>query len=524
MPTSSLFVAQVSSGCNSCEETFRHPSMARLMLLTDVGQAPIRSVDPRTGEPFGPSFADATVEDVKQVVGYAGAAARELQGLDVGTLAEGLDRAADAVDAASHELTRLADRETALGVDRLTGEVARTTGQMRMFAALIRDGSHLDVVRSKLPEGAPARTLLRMNLPIGVVGVFAASNFPFAFSVAGGDTASAIAAGCPVVVKAHYGHPQTSQRVADLLTEAFAQAGLPEHVFQLIHGGNETGRDLVGHPELAAVGFTGSIAGGRALFDLSARREAPIPVFAEQGSLNPVVLAPTALEDPQSVASALASSITLGSGQFCTKPGLILLPSDYETTFVEALRSRVEETGPHILLTEKIFDGYRAALDRIGQVLGVDVWTGDYNAEGFSVPAAIIRVDQATLASNDELMTEVFGPATVVVSVHDVAGLQELLGSMGGHLTGTVHGASQDPWTRAAVSGLAPVVGRLIYGGVPTGVAVDIAMHHGGPYPACTSVQHTSVGTAAIRRFLRPIAYQDMPTELLPTVLTELAL
>ncbi len=480
----------------------------------------IRSVDPRSGLAFGPPFDEADENAVGKAVARAAHAASAMASLGSALIDRGLTAAAAALDDDAEALVAIADAETALGRQRLVGEVARTTAQLRAFAALVRTGDHLDIVASKLPPGGPARDLRRMNVPLGVVGVFTASNFPFAFGAAGGDTASALAAGCPVIVKAHPGHPQTSELVVDHLRRSLTSAGFPDDAVQVVHGGLDTGRALVCHPSVAAIGFTGSTVGGRAITDLAARRAAPIPVFAEQGSINPVVLGPSAFSDVAAIARTIAASVTLGGGQFCTKPGLIVVPSEEAAAFVSELTSAVAEATPAFLLTERIHHQFVDALERLRRS-GHELIEGNADAAGFAAPSVVVTVDAPAFLADASLRAEMFGPATVVVATRDVAELTAVLAALDGNLTGAVHGSPSDEWVTRAVAVLAGKVGRLVYGGVPTGVAVDAAMHHGGPYPASSSSQHTSVGTAAIRRFLRPLAYQDFPDVLLPPVLRD---
>lgn len=479
----------------------------------------VRSVDPRTGVEFGPSFTDADANAVATAVADAVRAGEELAKLGPSAIAAGLAAAADALDADTDALVGLADSETALGTARLTSEVARTSSQLRSFATLILSGDHLERVVSRLPEGAPARELRRMNRPVGVIAVFAASNFPLAFSVAGGDTASALAAGCPVIVKAHYGHPQTSSRVAELLERALCSAGLPAKATQILHGGTDTGRALVSHPDIAAVGFTGSTAGGRALSDLAAARPAPIPVYAEQGSLNPVVIAPSAFGNIVHEAGVLAASVSTGAGQFCTKPGLIFVPDAASNQFATELEAQLAQLPTLYLLTEKIHAQFNRLVSVAAAVRGVEIWRGDSKPGGFATAATVLVTDVETFVAEPTLREELFGPATVVIRVRDEAELRAALNLMDGSLTATLHGAPDDSWLAIALESLGPKVGRLVYGGVPTGVAVAPAMHHGGPYPASSSPLHTSVGASAIYRFLRPIAYQDFPDALLPAPL-----
>lgn len=480
----------------------------------------VRSVDPRTGESFGPDFAEADPTTIDVAVTGAVAATRALARLDPARIPVALRAAAGSLDLHWDELANLADRETALGQSRLAGEVGRTTAQLRSFAAMVESGEHLDLVTSELPPGAPARELRRMNVPVGVVAVFAASNFPFAFSVAGGDTAAAVAAGCAVVVKAHHGHPQTSARVHELVSAALEGAGLPPNTLQLVYGEVATGEALVTHPGIAAVGFTGSTSGGQALSDLAARRPTPVPVYAEQGSLNPVVLAPSALSHPTAEGQALANSVALGAGQFCTKPGLMFAPIESVESLVAALTTTLADLPVLHLLTEKIHSQFLRATNVAAALPGVTFWRAEgAPGSGFRATPTVLTCDVATFVAEQALREELFGPATVVVAVADAEELSTALAVLDGNLTGTIHGDPADVWTTVAFDSLLPKVGRLVYGGVPTGVAVDPAMHHGGPYPASSSPLYTSVGTAAIRRFLRPVAFQDFPRQLLPAAL-----
>lgn len=480
----------------------------------------IRSVDPTSGVAFGPTYAAANTIDVELAVAKARRAADELALLEPATIAEALVAAAEALDRSSEELVTVANAETALGVPRLSGEVARTTSQLRSFADDIRDGRHLEIVISHLLAGAPARDLRRMNRPVGVVVVFAASNFPFAFSVAGGDTASALAAGCSVIVKAHPGHPQTSQRVGDLVEDALVSAGFPAHSLQVLHGEVETALALVDHPAVSAAGFTGSATAGGALSARAGRRPVPIPVYAEQGSVNPLLLGPTVFDQAtDDVVSMIAKSVTLGWGQFCTKPGLLLVPEDNADSFGSDLRHAIQAIPPGHLLTEAIHVRYLRQLEVVDRLEGADTWHGPEADDGFAVPAVVTSTDVEYALANPVLIEEMFGPACVIIAVHSADRIQGLVEALGGNLTATVWGSPADPWVRTAVGAFTDLVGRVIYNGVPTGVAVDPAMQHGGPYPATNSPQQTSVGTAAITRFLRPVSYQDFPAALLPAAL-----
>lgn len=424
---------------------------------------------------------------------------------------------ADALDAHIGELVDLAGEETSLGAPRLTGEVARTTGQLRMFAEVVLDGAYLEAVVDHADATAtpPRPDLRRMLRPLGPVAVFSASNFPFAFSVAGGDTASALAAGCPVIVKAHSGHPRLSRRTAELVVGALTGAGAPEGTFALIEG-RDAGIALVEHPAITAVGFTGSVAGGRALFDRAAARPAPIPFFGELGSINPVVVTPAAdAARGAELAAGLAGSFQLGAGQFCTKPGVVFVPVG--SALEASIGEHVGDTGAR-LLTPAIADGFVAGLGALLDVPGVELVGGTAPGDPASVRAAVVATDLATLAGrSDELLVEVFGPVTLLVRYDDLAALPELLAALEGSLTATVHAQDGEPIDEV-VEVLAERAGRVLFAGWPTGVAVTWSQHHGGPWPATTS-QHTSVGATAVRRFQRPIAYQDAPEHVLPPAL-----
>ncbi|MCU1410081.1 MAG: aldehyde dehydrogenase [Rhodoglobus sp.] len=420
---------------------------------------------------------------------------------------------ADALDARTADLVAVADRETHLGEGRLTGEVARTTGQLRLFADVVLEGSYLEAtIDQAAPTAAPPRPdLRRMLRPIGPVAVFSASNFPFAFSVAGGDTASALAVGCPVVVKAHPGHPELSRLTAEIVTGALATAGAPTGAFALVEG-YEDGIALVGHPAVMAVAFTGSVAGGRALHDLAAARPAPIPFYGELGSVNPVVVTGGAdAARGASLAAGLAASFTLGTGQFCTKPGVVFVP---EGSAFERALAAVDLPAAGAMLTDSIARGFASGVDRLLAVPGVELVSG--SADGPLVVAAPL---DALEAHAEELLAEVFGPVTVLVRYGSDERLLASLDKLEGSLTATLHAEESDA-TAELVERLETVAGRLLFAGWPTGVAVTWSQHHGGPWPSTTS-QFTSVGATAVRRFLRPIAYQDAPDAALPPALRD---
>ncbi|WP_434056700.1 aldehyde dehydrogenase (NADP(+)) [Leifsonia sp. McL0608] len=437
-----------------------------------------------------------------------------------------LEALAAALEADRGELVAIAHRETHLSETRLDGEVTRTAAQLRFFAGVAREGSYLEAtLDSPDPTTIPPRPdLRRMLRPLGPVAVFTASNFPFAFSVLGNDTASALAAGCAVVVKAHPGHPELSRRTAGLAVAALASAGAPDGILSLVEG-VEAGVALVQHPSIAAVGFTGSVRGGRALFDLACARRAPIPFYGELGSINPVVVTPAAAQERAAdLAAGLVGSFTRDGGQYCTKPGLVFAPSD--SGFVDALASVLADAPAQRLLTDGMSgafaDGASAFAGRddvevIGTVRASDT---DVEVAEASSPVVIVVEAATFLASREDFLAECFGPLTVVVGYADSAELSAAVGVLEGSLTATIqHAGDEDvaPLTDA----LSRIAGRVVFNGWPTGVAIAWAQHHGGSWPSTTASVHTSVGASAIRRFLTPIAYQDAPQSVLPAELQD---
>jgi NADP-dependent aldehyde dehydrogenase len=484
---------------------------------------PVLSRDPRTGEVRARVGAEADTAAVDRAVRAAHATLDALA--DRSQRSALLRAAADGVESRATELVEAADAETALGAPRLAGELARVAYQFRFFADIVDDGAFLGVVIDEPdPSATPPRPALRRwRVPIGTVAVFAASNFPFAFSVPGGDTASALAAGCPVVVKAHPDHPQTSELAAATIREAAVKVGLPADVLTLIHG-YQAGADLVRHPLIAAVGFTGSIPGGRALFDLAAARPSPIPFYGELGSLNPVLVTERAAETrPAEIAAGLVASYTLGQGQFCTKPGLVLVPAGPAG---DALTRSAEETAaeaaPGALLDARMREHFLAGFAARAAAPGVRTLAAAAAAPTDDAPQAVraglLEVDAANLGG--DLLEECFGPVTVLVRYRDAADAETVLSRLGGNLTATLHAESGEPDAAAWLTRLSRFAGRVIFGGWPTGVAVAPAMTHGGPYPA-TTTPTTSVGGTAIDRWLRPVTYQTVPPELLPPELAK---
>jgi len=482
----------------------------------------IQGFDPRTGEPVGEPVAETTDAEVDAIVASAAAAA-PVWGAEseAGRRAEALEAVADALDERAGELSVLADTETALGGERLIGEVARTTGQLRLFAQVLRDGGYADAVVS--PAVGVVPDVRRVTRPAGPVAVFAASNFPFAFSVAGGDTASALAAGCPVVVKAHEGHPVTSDVTAEVVAGALASAGAPAGTFGLVHG-VEAGLRLLRHPAIAAAGFTGSTTGGLALAKIAAERPVPIPFYGELGSVNPgVVLPGAAFARPSAIATGYAGSLTLGTGQFCTNPGLLFVPED--VGLLTAISEAVGASAGGAMLTGRIFAGYEDAVAEAADHPGVtELAAGQPGPGPWGATPRVFQLGLKEFAADLAVLSrERFGPAGLVITYASVEDLLPVLAALAGNLVGTVHldtDSAQDiELARQVIAVLEHVAGRIVCNGWPTGVAVVAAQHHGGPFPATTVPAYTSVGTAAIRRWLVPVAYQNFPAGLLPPAL-----
>src|SRR6202012_980820 len=425
----------------------------------------IQGFDPRTGEPVGEPVAETSDAEVDAIVAAAGAAF-PAWGSDeaVAVRAAALDAVADALDARVGELAAIADTETGLGGERLTGEVARTSGQLRMFAAVLRDGEYADVAET--PAQGVTPDLRRINRPLGPVAVFAASNFPFAFSVPGGDTASALAAGCPVVVKAHPDHPQTSELAAATIREAAVKVGLPADVLTLIQG-YQAGVDLVRHPLIAAAGFTGSIPGGRALFDLAAARPPPIPFYGELGSLNPVLVTERAAETrPAEIAAGLVASYTLGQGQFCTKPGLVLVPAGQAgDALTKSATEAAAEAAPGALLDARMREHFLAGFAARAAAPGVRTLTAAAAAPTGDAPqdvrAGLLEVDAADLTG--DLLEECFGPVTVLVRYRDAADAEAVLSRLGGRLTATLHAEAGEPGAAVWLTPPSPPAGRVLF-------------------------------------------------------------
>ena len=476
--------------------------------------------EPATGTAH--DFAVGTPELVDRACVAAEEAFLSYSALSRAARADFLAAIADEIDARGAEITEIGTSETGLPAARLEGERGRTTGQLRLFAAHIREGAYLDRRHdTALPDRAPLpRPDLRMmQRPIGPVAVFGASNFPLAFSTAGGDTAAALAAGCPVVVKGHSAHPGTGEIVAQAIDAAIRKCGLHPGVFSLIQGGKrDVGQALVQHPLICAVGFTGSLGGGRALFDLCAQRPTPIPFFGELGSVNPMFVLPAALgARAAALGEGWAGSLTMGAGQFCTNPGIALVPQGAAgDAFVAAAKTALDATAPQIMLTDGIARAYQDGKARFDGHSGVTAVLSQPDT-GRQASANLYETDAATFRKDHVLAEEVFGPLGLVVRVQDTAEMTDLARDLQGQLTVTLQ---MDDGDTEAAQALLPILerkaGRLLVNGFPTGVEVADTMVHGGPYPASTNFGATSVGTLSIRRFLRPVCYQGLPEALLP--------
>jgi NADP-dependent aldehyde dehydrogenase len=503
-------------------------------MITGEGLSMVKSLDARSGRAMADVRPETSPEELDRLCRKAAELAPVLAALSRRARAAMLASMAVALERRRPEVVALADRETALGEARLNGELTRSVYQLRFFGEVIEDGAYLEATVDHPRETQVGKQpdLRRFLRPLGPVAVFGASNFPLAFSVPGGDTASALAAGCPVIVKAHDAHPATSALCAEALAEGAADANVDPAVVSLVFG-EAAGRALVQHPTIKAVGFTGSTKGGRYLFELASRRADPVPFYGELGAQNPVVVTPAAAAQRASeIASGLAASFTLGTGQFCTKPGLVFLPEDEAgDRLLEAVAEAVKAMAPGAMLTERIAAAFNDGADALRRLPGVrTVAAGrgaqDGGGEGVgawpATPVVLEATREAFLAPGSPLAEECFGPVTVVVRYNDLGNLLLLLQRLEPALAAAVHAEPAEAgFAGPVLEALAEKAGRLIWNGYPTGVAVSWAMHHGGPWPATTNPLHTSVGAAAIRRWLRPICFQDVPEDLLPLVLQE---
>jgi alpha-ketoglutaric semialdehyde dehydrogenase len=490
--------------------------------------AALRALNPATGEELEPGFGVANAADVEQACFLAEQAFDPFRALPLEKRALFLEAVADNIIEIGFALIERAMQETGLPQARLEGERGRTVNQLRLFAKVVRDGDFLcAAIDSALPDRAPPRPDLRLRkVGLGPVAVFGASNFPLAFSVAGGDTASAFAAGCPVVVKAHGAHLGTSELVGRAVQRAVAACGLPEGVFSMIVGdGRTVGQQLVANGAIKAVGFTGSRAGGMALVRTAAQRHEPIPVYAEMSSINPMFLLPSMLQaEPVKLAQGFVDSLTLGAGQFCTNPGLVVaVRGDALDQFLGAAAAALEGKGAATMLTPGIHGAFESGVAKLAASDGVQrVAQGQGGGTQCAARAALYACAAATYMTTPALQDEIFGPASLVVICADEAEMLRFAARLEGQLTATVHASSGD---HALAAALLPVLerkaGRLLFNGFPTGVEVCHAMVHGGPFPSTSDSRSTSVGASAIDRFLRPVCYQNVPASLLPEALRD---
>lgn len=481
----------------------------------------VDSIDPRTGQARKAVSDEFSPEDVRRVCSTAAHVFDEIRSTDRKWRAGVLRAMADALEVDRDLIVKTADAETALGEGRLNGELTRSGYQLRLFAEVVDDGGFLEAAidhAGPTPMG-PRPDLRRMLVALGPVAVFGASNFPFAFSVPGGDTASAVAAGCPVVVKVHESHPESARLCGEALRRGASAAGAPEDIVQLVYG-RAAGAVLVQDPDIHAVGFTGSLGGGRALMELAGSRPVPIPFYGELASLNPLIVTPgAATERGARIGADLVGSFTLGGGQFCTKPGISFVPGGRAgDALVRAAAEVVRDLSGVVMLNTGIATAYRAAVEELDGATAVQK-VSEGRGEGPHAPApALLEVAAADLSGR--LTEECFGPATVVVRYDDEQQLLDALGRLPGSLTGSLHLATGEEPPRRLIDALERQTGRLIFNGYPTGVAVSWAQHHGGPWPSTNSI-HTSVGTTATRRFMRPVAWQDAPESVLPAELRD---
>lgn len=492
-------------------------------ILSAKGEVVHKTINPRLNVENPTEFIEATSDEITEATALAAEAFKTYRKVPGTQRAAFLNAIADEILALDQELLDMYVLESGLPEGRAVGERGRTVAQLRSFADMI---STEDWKRNTIDEAIPDRQplpkddLRKTVIPLGPVVVFGASNFPLAFSTAGGDTASALAAGCPVIVKAHPMHLGTSELVSSAIINAAQKTGMPNGVFSSLIGGVAVGSALVSHPTIKAVGFTGSFAGGRALFDLASKREEPIPVFAEMGSINPVVVTPSAIAKRSTqIASQYAGSITLGTGQFCTNPGLLLTLAGEETdAFIKDLAAKTTEIAAQCMLHPNIKKGFTVNALHLTAQPGIEVMGNvDAKVEDNFVMAQIATVSGADFLANPAFHNEVFGPFSLIVKSKDEDELLQIINALEGQLTGTIIAEEDDDLNlEALVEALENRVGRIIFNGVPTGVEVCPAMHHGGPYPASTDARFTSVGNHAIYRWVRPVSYQSFPKSLLP--------
>lgn len=492
------------------------------------GSESFSSFNPATGQTIPFQFLKATTQEVNLAAEKAASAFHRYSKMKGAQKALFLEAIAEEILSLGEELVTVCCDETGLPPARIEGERGRTVNQLKMFANLLKEGSWVDArIETAQPQRSPLPKpdLRYMQIALGPVVVFGASNFPLAFSVAGGDTASALAAGCPVIVKAHSAHPATSALVGTAIQRAAKKTDMPDGVFSLLYGdGTTTGMQLVKHPLVKAVGFTGSYKGGKALFDAAVSRPEPIPVYAEMGSSNPVFILPEAMKERgAAIASGFSGSVTLGVGQFCTNPGLLIYQQENQSSFTTQLKETFEKTSGGVMLSPSILHSFQEGVQERQLVDGVEkISIGDKgmsNKENIATPV-LLKTNHDTFKNTALLSEEIFGPASLIVTTPGKQEMLEIARNLSGHLTVTIHGTEKELENyQDLIHILEQKAGRIVINGFPTGVEVCSAMVHGGPFPSTTDGKTTSVGTAAICRFTRPVCYQGMPDSLLPAEL-----
>lgn len=495
---------------------------------TIAGEPKLYATNPATGETLQPGYPAGGASEVDKACALAEQAFVEYSKLPGERRAEFLEAMAAAIEDLGDELTERAMQETGLPRPRLEGERGRTCGQLRLFANVLRAGEYLDVrVESAMPERTPMPRshLAQQQIALGPVAVFGASNFPLAFSVAGGDTAAALAAGCPVIVKAHSAHPGTSELVGRAVQAAAQSSGMPEGVFSVLYGsGSELGQALIKDPRIQAVGFTGSRSGGTALLHTAQQRPQPIPVYAEMSSINPVLLLPERLEtDAEALAKSFIGSLNMGAGQFCTNPGLLLaLKGNALERFIAEAGKATTQSPAQVMLTPGIRSAYDQGVARLTDQPSVSLVAKGESSDSIAAPCqtALFRTTADAFIKQKALHEEVFGACALIVECDDLAQMQQVLTALEGQLTATLHTNEADHETaRQLLPLLERRAGRILFNGWPTGVEVCHSMVHGGPWPSTSDSRTTSVGSAAIQRFLRPVCYQDIPADLAPAAI-----
>lgn len=485
------------------------------------------AINPANNEQLEGAFVNASAKQVDEAIQKAIKAFDIYRKKDKDSIADFLNQIADEILNLGDALLERCHLETGLPIARLQGERGRTMNQLKLFASVVREGSWVDArIDTAIPDRVPLpkSDIRHMLLPLGPVAVFGASNFPLAFSTAGGDTASALAAGCPVVVKGHKAHPGTAEMVSEAILKAVKICGMPEGIFSLVQGNSRTvGEALVKHPDIKAVGFTGSYGGGKALFEYANARPEPIPVFAEMGSTNPVFILPGAMEEKGAeIAAGLAGSITLGVGQFCTNPGISFVQKSGDVAkFYNQLNHKISESPAGTMLTPEMKKAYDQGVQKTLEMQRVEEFAvGLGNNEPNSATARIFKTTMENFLENEDLVEENFGPSSVLVEAQSKNDILKAAKNLNGHLTATIFGTDKDfVEYRELFDILEMKVGRIVINGYPTGVEVCHSMVHGGPYPATTAPQSTSVGTGAIKRFVRPVCFQDYPNKMLPDAL-----